>query len=560
MRTTRTIAAIAAAILAAGGLTACGGSSGSSTKSGSGTASSAVLNIGMPNGPQSDNSNPFLNTSAANSLGYKNVIYEPLVMTNVVQPSQPGKPWLATAWNWSPDYTKLTLTIRNGVTWSDGQPLTAADVAYTFNLIKSTPALNLNAIHFGDITSSGNTVTLTFPSSQYVYQTHIISQFIVPQHIWSKMSNPATDPDTNPIGSGPYTLSHFTSQTVTLTRRASYWQALPAPKTLNYTSYSSNTTQLSAMTDGDSDWTFEFIPNPSTTYTAKDPKHLQLWFPAVLGIHGLWINTTIKPFDNANLRKAINDVVDRQAIVKTGEDGYFYPTVTSNTAIPTPAGASFIQGAYTSASAAVDVNAAKSLLSGTAGFSYSGSNLMYNGKAVTLNLSDPAGWSDYDTDLTLIQNDLAQIGIKATVSQPNANTWTTDVNNGNFQAVLHWTNSGSTPYDIFESIMDGAQYQPIGKPANENFERYNNPAATAALNAYASASTDAARNQALSTLEGIMVNDMPIIPIMAANAGGEFSTKSWTGWPSDSNPYAPAQPTLINSLDIIEHLQPASGS
>jgi peptide/nickel transport system substrate-binding protein len=374
------------------------------------------------------------------------------------------------------------------------------------------------------------------------------------------MSNPATDPVTDPVGSGPYTLTHFTSQTVTLSRRSSYWQSLPAPKTLNYTSYSSNTTQASAMTDGDADWTFEFIPNPNVTYTAKDPKHLQLWFPAVLGLHGLWINTTIKPFDNANLRKAINDVINRQTIVQTGEDGYFYPVIDSNTGIPTPAGQSFIQSDYANSNATVDANAAKSLISSTPGFSYSGSTLMYNGKAVTLELSDPAGWSDYDTDLTLIQNDLAEIGIKATVSQPNANTWTTDVADGNFQAVLHWTNSGSTPYDIYESIMDGAQYAPIGKTANENFERYDNPQATAALTAYANASSDAERNQALSTLEGIMVNEMPIIPIMAANGGGEFSTRHWTGWPSANNPYGPAQPTLINALDIVLHLQPASGS
>jgi peptide/nickel transport system substrate-binding protein len=558
MRTSRTIAAIAATILAAGALSACGGSSGSTAATGSG-GSSGVLNIGMPNGPQSDNNNPFLSSSAANSLGYKNVIYEPLVMTNIVQPAAAGTPWLATAWTWSDNYQNLVLTIRNGVTWSDGQPLTAADVAYTFNLIKNNAALNQFAIKFGSITSSGNTVTLTFPSSQYVYQTHIISQFIVPEHIWSKISNPATNAFTDPVGSGPYTLTNFTSQTVTLTRRASYWQTLPAVKTLHYTSYSSNTTQTTALTDGDADWSFVFIPNPSVTYTAKDPAHLQLWFPAVLGIHALWLNTTVAPYNNANLRVAINDVINRQTIVQTGEDGYFYPVITSNTGIPTPAGTSFIQSQFTSANDTVDVSAAKSLLT-SSGFSYSGSTLEYKGKAVTLALADPAGWSDYDTDLTLIQNDLAQIGINATVSQPNANTWTTDVADGDFQGVLHWTNSGSTPYDIFESIMDGAQYAPIGSTANENFERFQSPQATAALQAYATAATDAQRNQALNTLENIMVTQMPVIPIMAANAGGEFSTKNWVGWPSDSNPYAPAQPTLINSLDVILHLQPASGS
>jgi len=555
MRTSRMIAALTAAILAAGGLAACGGGSGSG--SGASGGGSGVLNIGMPNGVQSDNNNPFLSSSAANSLGYKNVVYEPLVMTNIVQPTQPGTPWLATAWKWSGNYTTLVLTIRNGVTWSDNQPLTAADVAYTFNLVKANTALNQYAIHFGSISSSGNTVTLTFPSSQYVYQTHILNQFIVPEHIWSKISNPATNAVTNPVGTGPYTLTSFSGNTATLTRRSSYWQTLPQVKTLHYTSYSSNTTQTQALTDGEADWSFVFIPNPSVTYTAKDPAHLKLWFPAVLGIHGLWINTTIAPFDNPKLRVAMNDVINRQAIVQTGEDGYFYPVVSSNTGIPTPAGSSFIGSQFASDTASVSVSDAKSLLT-SAGFTYSGNKLMYQGKQVSIQLADPAGWSDYDTDLTLIQNDLAQIGISATVSQPNANTWTTNVADGDFQGMLHWTNNGATPYDLYATIFDG--YTPIGQTANTDFGRFQSVDATSALKQYATASTDAERTAALNTLENIEVTQMPMIPIMAANAGGEYSTKNWTGWPSATDAYAPAQPTLINSLQIILNLKPASGS
>ena len=558
MRTSRTIAMLAATMLAAGTLTACGGS-GSSGSSGSGS-SSGVLNIGMPNGAQSDNNNPFLSSSAANSLGYKNVIYEPLVMTNIVQPTEPGTPWLATAWQWSGNYTKLVLTIRNGVTWSDGQPLTAADVAYTFNLLKSNAALNQYAIKFGSISTSGNTVTLTFASSQFVYQTHILNQFIVPEHIWSKISNPETNAISDPVGSGPYTLDTFSDNTATLTRRSTYWQALPAVKTLHYTSYSSNTTQTTALTDGTADWSFVFIPNPSVTYTAKDPTNLKLWFPAVLGDHGLWLNTTVAPFNNATLRVAMNDVINRQAIVETGEDGYFYPEVTSNTGIPTPAGTSFIGSQFTGNTTNVSASTAKSLLTSAPGFIYSGSTLEYQGKPVTIQLADPAGWSDYDTDLTLIQNDLATIGISATVSQPNANTWTTNVADGDFQGVLHWTNSGATPYDIYDTIFDTSETAAIGSTATGDFGRFNDPAAMAALQQYTSASTDAERTTALNTLENIEATQMPFIPIMAANAGGEYSTKNWTNWPSATNPYAPAQPTLINSLQIILDLKPASGS
>jgi peptide/nickel transport system substrate-binding protein len=166
--------------------------------------------------------------------------------------------------------------------------------------------------------------------------------------------------------------------------------------------------------------------------------------------------------------------------VTTGEDGYFYPVVNSNTGIPTPAGTSFIGSQFTGSTQSVSASTAKQLLT-SSGFTYSGSTLEYQGKPVTLALSDPAGWSDYDTDLTLIQNDLATIGITATVSQPNANTWTTDVADGDFQGALRWTNSGATPYDIYDSIFDYAEYRPIGSSASGDFGRFQDPAATAAL-------------------------------------------------------------------------------
>jgi peptide/nickel transport system substrate-binding protein len=49
-----------------------------------------------------------------------------------------------------------------------------------------------------------------------------------------------------------------------------------------------------------------------------------------------------------------------------------------------------------------------------------------------------------------------------------------------------------------------------------------------------------------------------MVPTSAANAGAEYSTKNWVGWPDDQNPYGPAQPSQRNSLDIVLHLKPAS--
>jgi peptide/nickel transport system substrate-binding protein len=560
MRTRRTIAAAAAGLLAASALTACSAASTSTGTTGGGTSalSNGVLNVGMPDGPETDNNNPFLSSSAAANLGYRYMIYEPLVMTSSIDPAGAGTPWLATAWNWTNNYQTLTLTIRNGVTWSDGTPLTAADVAYTFTLMKNNAALNNYGIKFGTISSSGSTVTVTFPGSQYVNQDDILSQFIVPQHIWSKISNPTTNTIANPVGSGPYTLKTFTPQTVTLARRSTYWQALPQPATIHYTSYSDNNSQTTALTSGACDWSYVFIPNPSVTYTAKDPANLKLWFPGALGINGLWINDAQAPFNNPALRQAMNLVINRGAIVQEGEDGYFYPLVTSVTGLPTGAGTPFVASQYAGKNEPDSVTQAKSVLT-QAGFKYNGSTLeTAAGAPVTITLTDPAGWSDYDTDLTLIQSDFAQIGITATINQDDADTWTTDIETGDFQAALRWTNSGATPYSMYEQVMDGALYEPDGTSATGNFGRFQDPAATAALQQYANASSDSARTSALNTLEQIMVQQVPIIPIMAGNAGAEYSTKTWTGWPSASNPYAPPQPTLLNDLQVVLKLKPAT--
>jgi peptide/nickel transport system substrate-binding protein len=553
MRDIRRLALVVAGVLAGAVLTACGaGAAGSS-------AGPGVLTVGMPNGPLTDDNNPFLTSSASASLGYRYMIYEPLVLTNIVRPTDPGKPWLATAWNWADNYTKLTLTIRDKVTWSDGQPMTADDVAYTFGLLKQNSGLNINAIPFGDVSTSGNQVTVSFPSSQYVNQAKILNTLIVPKHQWSTMKDPSTDTVTNPIGTGPYTMTSFTSQSVVLKERGSYWQTLPQVKEILYTSYNDNNAQTTALATGAAQWSYVFIPNASTVYTGKDPAHYKMWFPPTLAVHGLWFNTQQAPFNDPTLRRAMSMAINRSDVLNQGEAGYFYPQVTSVTGIPTPAGNSYIGAQYQGQNFTVDVAGAKKLLT-DAGYRYQGTTLLdKTGKPVTVTLSDPSGWSDYVTDLEIIKDNLATIGITATVDKANEDAWTKNVDTGEFQAILHWSNQGATPYDMYESIMDGALYKPVGTGGvNGNYGRYQNPVATTALQQYANASDDASRAAALNTLEQVMVTDMPMIPTGASNAGGEYSTKSWVGWPDASNPYAPIQPTLVNALDVVLHLKPAS--
>ncbi|MER7007590.1 ABC transporter substrate-binding protein [Dactylosporangium sp. NPDC000555] len=539
-------------------LAACGDSPNEQNKNNG--AKTTVLTIGMPNGPLTENENPFLTTSAGAKDGYRWVLYEPLMMWNPVKPADEMKPWLATAAKWNQDYTSVVVTIRDNATWSDGQKVTAEDVAFTYKLIRDNEALNEQGVPIVDATVNGSDVTITFKISQFVSKQKAIAKIpIVPKHIWDKISDPKAEANKNPIGSGPYKLKSFTPQTTTLVARESgYWQAAPQVKELRYTSYNDNGAQTTALANGECEWSFVFIPNVKTVFIDKDAANHKIWAPPVLGIHGLYINTTKAPFNDPKLRVAMSMVINREDIFNTAEAGYFHPLIKSVTGLPSPAGDAYIADEYKGKEFKIDVEGAKTLLA-SAGYKLEGTTLKDpSGKPVTLTLTDPAGWSDYQTSLEIVKANLAQIGIAATVDKANQDAWFKNVEAGQFDATFRWTEGGSTPYDIYRTVMDGEQLKPIGtaSPAG-NFGRFDSKEATEALRAYASATDDAARKAALATLQKVFVEQAPMLPVGADNIGGAYSTKHWTGWPDDSNPYTAGQPTQPNSLEVILNLKSA---
>ncbi|GAB3398093.1 ABC transporter substrate-binding protein [Schumannella luteola] len=542
------LAKLAAAVTAAATLAVLSGCSGGGASSGD------VLTIGMPNGPQSNNSNPFAPTSSAVVLGYRGMMYEPLAQINPTLPDRDPVPWLAKEWKWSDDYKSVEITARDGVKWSDGEKFTADDIAYTFKMLEKYEAFNANALPFDDISVSGDTVKLSFDVPEFVNQTKVINQFIVPEHIWSKIKDPEKDANQKPVGTGPYTLKTWTQQAISFVPNNDYWGGKPKVPEVRWTSYTDNNAMLTALLNGQAQWSYVFIPDIDKTWVAKSETNKN-WQPTGLGIDALFFNTTKAPFDNVAVRKAVNMVVDRKSINTQGYSG-FKGLVDNVNGLPSPAGDSFAAPEFKDKKAEIDVDGAKKVLT-DAGYTYSGDKLMDpSGNPVTFTLVDPAGWSDYLASLQIISDNVKKIGIDAKVETATVDNWTAAVQNGDFQATLHWTNTGATPWDIYSNIMDGTQLKPIGTTANWNFGRFDSPEATQALAAYANTTDDAERTTAMNTLQKIFVEQVPAIPVAAGPMGAEYSTKHFTGWPDEKDPYAVSQPTQPSISQVLMKLEP----
>ncbi|QEO10397.1 ABC transporter substrate-binding protein [Protaetiibacter larvae] len=522
------------------------------------TPQGAALTIAKPDGAiATESNNPWVGDSSALKLGYVNVIFEPLAFVNVVEPAQDPVPWLAEKIEWAPDYRSVELTAREGVKWNDGEDFTADDIAFTFEYLKAHPEIEFNALGIDTVSVDGNVVSVSFTNSVFVKRDKVLHQFIVPKHVWESIDEPATETNPKPVGTGPYTLTSFSSQSVRVDQRDDYWGGKLAVPTIFYVSYNDNTALTTALANGDADWAQGFIPNINDAYISKDPEHNKYWAPAGLGVDALWFNVTKKPFDNVALRQALNYIVDRSKHLEIAREGSI-PALTSVTGLPTPAGDPYIIDEFQGQEYTVDVDKAKEILT-DAGYTWNGDGKLVDpdGTVVTFTLQVPQGWSDYVTGITLIADSVKAIGIDATVDTPDVDTWWAAKGTGDFEAILHWTDTGLTPWDIYSNVMDGKRLLPIGEQSEQyNFGRFDNAEITDALSEYANADSDDARQAALEVIQRGFVNEAPALPIGTRPFIGEFNTRNYVGWPSDENPYAVPEPTRPQQLLILTKLKP----
>jgi peptide/nickel transport system substrate-binding protein len=548
---------VAAAALAAG----CTAGSGTSSSPGSTTSAKAATNstltISNENGALwTCGFSPLNTTYTLLSVGF---IYEPLVYVN---PLQNGKttPMLATSWNWGAGNKSLTFTIRQGVKWSDGTPMTPADVVYTFNLIKKYPALDLTGAWsvLSSVTSTGNTVTMNFSTVAVPYFYYIADQTpIVPEHIWSKIPNPATDPIKQPVGTGPYLMSKCSPSNITYTANPHYWQpGEPKIAKIQYPAYTSNTTANNDLANGTAQWGAQYIPAINTFYTAKSPDY-HYWFPPTVNV-SLVPNLTNPLLSNVKVRQAISYAIDRQKVSTIGESGYEPPA--NQTGIVTP---TFSSSLNSSALAAwgngYDPAKATSLLE-SAGFHMGSDGIMTNaaGQKLSFTVINIGDYSDWVASVQVIQQELKAIGIQITPDNLSNTDFDADLFYGKYQLAYYDQQTfGPSAYYELNNWLNSANTAPVGKTAASNYERWSSPSTDKLLNQYATTTDPATQKSILDQVQQVMLNEVPIIPVVEAVDWYQYDSGSFTGWPTSGNPYAqPSAYAFPDNEQVLLHLAP----
>lgn len=549
-----------ACVATALGLVACSSSSPSSSR---GASSSTLVMEGSPLGSMPRVFNPFSPVDPANTAGATNLVYEPLLQFNLLKPGT-IHPWLATAYSWSNGGKTITFTLRNGVKFTDGEAFNAADVAWEFNLLKTNAVVNQNGLPIASASATNpTTVVINFTRPVYTLLYFIAGVTpMLPEGVWSKV-NPATYPDTNPVGTGPYEVSVFTSQGMTLTRNPHYWGGLPPVAKVQFPAYSSNTSANLALEQGQLDWAGNFVQNIKTAYVGRNSATNHYW-DAPLSTQSLWPNLTQFPFNGGAaglaVREAVSYGINRTVISTDGEDSQ-QPGATgpaSLTGLVMPTDQSYVTPATSGLATSYDPAKAKSVLE-AAGWKM-GANGVFelNGKPLAFTIEDPSAYTDYITDDQIIAQELKQVGMDVSVQGVSVQKFGTDVNDGTFQMVNRYGTSGPSPYFLYDQWLDDSITAPIGKNATGDFERFSSPQAQSYLTQFASTNDATTQLNDIVGLEKIVATQLPIIPMIFGVAWFEYSTSKYTGWPSQADPYDPGQPEGPYDEYTILHLHPAS--
>ncbi|GAA1584202.1 MULTISPECIES: ABC transporter substrate-binding protein [Kribbella] len=537
-------------------LAACNGAATGSQ----GTAKDASITVAAGD-ITTENFNPFSSTALQPTLG---VIYEPLYWYNFAKQSEPT-PVLASSFSWNAAGTELTIKTRHDVKWNDGQPFTAKDVAFTFNLVAKTPALNPSGLAATAKATSDDTAVLTFKTKSLMQEPAVLAnQAIVPEHIWKDIKDPTTNLNKNPVGTGPFKVKSYTPQSFVLTKNDQYWEAgKPTIKEVRYLPVTSADAASAALVAGKVDWASAYLPGIDNIM--KSGKNLTyvntpVMTTVIVSCSNAALGCTGPQTDPA-VRKAIYLAMNREQLAKLAGGGV--AGVGSPTMLLPGRDDQWIADAGTAKlPQSADTDAANKALDAAGWTKGSDGVRTKDGKRLSLTVQTVTGWSDYILINDTLKQQLAAVGIELKPSQVSWNEWNAAQTNGKFQLSLDSVGLGAStnPYFTYDSKLATTNTAPVGKSASAgNQSRFSSPAVDAALTAAAGTTDQAAQKAEYAKIQGIIAEQLPYIPVYVNSMLTEFNTSRATGWPTKDNLYVlPAAWKAWDAGIVLKTIKPAS--
>ena len=253
------------------------------------------------------------------------VLFSQNVPQNRIETIEPD---LATKWSWNADMTALTFQLRQGVSWHDGKPFTAADVKCTWDLIlgKSEDKLRTNPRkswyrNLDSISAKDDTVTFHLKRPQPAFIALLASGYspVYPCHV------PAQEMRQHPIGTGPFKfVSYKPNESIKLVRNEQYWkEGRPYLDGIEWTIIPNRSTAILGFIAGKFDLTFPFgLTVPLMKDIQKQaPQAICELQPADQSTN-LIVNRDAPPFDNPEIRRAMALALDRKSFINILAEGH----------------------------------------------------------------------------------------------------------------------------------------------------------------------------------------------------------------------------------------------
>ena len=228
-------------------------------------------------------------------------------------------PWLAAEWEASPDGRGYTFHLVDGATWHDGRPLTAEDVAFSFDYYARHPYrwMTTEVVETATVVGDGAVrIALKRPSAAFLEDIAGVVP-IIPRHVWETVADPTAYAGSDrATGSGPFALAEYdqTQGAYRLRAHQGYWRGRPLVQEWRQIAVPAEA-RVRVVQQGDADVSLSSDASVRDLL-AGDPR-LKVFETAPLSIVRLAINTERAPLDRREVRQAIAHALDRRRLAET---------------------------------------------------------------------------------------------------------------------------------------------------------------------------------------------------------------------------------------------------